>query len=73
MPQEQQTPPAPAEDKLLKPADVAQRMNVELRQAYAMLAPGGVLHHLRKDFGRKTVRVCPEALEKFIQQQGPAA
>ncbi len=66
---------APASDKpeLLKPQQVADRLNVELRTAYAMLAPGGVLHHLRKDFGHKTIRVCPDALEEFIQQQGPAA
>jgi excisionase family DNA binding protein len=60
-------------DPLLTPQDVAERLNVKIRTAYDMLAPGGVLHHLRIDLGHKTIRVRRDALEQFIEQQGATA
>lgn len=51
---------------LMTPADVAVRLNVKLRTAYDMLAPGGVLHHLRIELGHKTIRIRPDDLETFI-------
>ena len=55
----------PAEP-LLTPQDVADRLNVKLRTAYDMLAPGGVIHHLRIDLGHRTIRVNRDALEAHI-------
>lgn len=60
-------------DPLLTPQDVAERLNVKLRTAYDMLAPGGVLHHLRIDLGHKTIRVRRDALEAFIHADRPTA
>jgi len=54
-------------EPLLTPQDVADRLNVKIRTAYDMLAPGGVLHHLRIDLGHKTIRVRRDALEEFIE------
>lgn len=65
--QEQQQP-----RRLLKPQQVADRLNIELRTAYDMLAEGGALHHLRIQLGHKTLRVDPDALEHFIKTR-PAA
>lgn len=57
-------------DPLMTPQDLAERLNVKIRTAYDMLAPGGVLHHLRIDLGHKTIRIRRDALEQFIEQQG---
>lgn len=55
-------------EPLLTPQDVADRLNVKIRTAYDMLAPGGKLHHLRIDLGHKTIRIRRDALENFIKQ-----
>ncbi len=59
-------PPPP----MMTPADVAARLNVKLSVAYGLLAPGGQLHHLRQQYGHKTVRVDARALEKVIAEGG---
>lgn len=56
---------------LLTPSEVAARLKIKTRTAYEYLAPGGPLHHLRIEFGPKTIRVHPDALEKFIQKGQP--
>lgn len=53
-------------DTLMTPEQVAKRLNVKLRTAYDMLAPGGTLHHLRISLGHKTIRVDPEKLEAHL-------
>lgn len=57
-------------DTLLTPDQVAARLNIKLRLAYTMLAPGGQLHHLRIDLGRKSVRVDPARLEEYLAAGG---
>lgn len=59
-------------EPLLTPQDVADRLNVKIRTAYDMLAPGGVLHHLRIDLGHRTIRIRRDALEAFIKRGAPS-
>ena len=59
--------------KLLTVEEVAERLDVKLRTAYDLLAPGGSLHHLRIELGPKTIRVNPEDFEAFIRTRQHAA
>ena len=52
---------------LLTPQQIAERLQIKVRTAYDYLAPGGRLHHLRKDIGPKIIRVDPEAFENWIK------
>lgn len=53
---------------LLTIEQVAQRLNIKLRNAYELLAPGGRLHALRIQVSHKVVRVDADKLEEFLSR-----
>lgn len=57
----------------LTAVDIARRLRVKPRTAYDMLAPGGVLHHLRLPLGAGTVRVDAAEFEKYLASRGSAS
>lgn len=56
-------------DQLLRPQEIAERLQISVRTAYEYLAPGGPLHHLRIELGPKTVRVSPQGFENYILER----